>query len=88
MFVFKKDIFDLLEKYFIDFFKKSTDLLKDECLITAFIDDKIRSNEMKIIYKKTDSKWYGITYKEDLPSLKMGINSLIKNNDYSENLWG
>lgn len=37
---------------------------------------------------ETTSKWYGITYREDLEELKSGIKILIAKGDYKEDLWG
>ena len=88
MFLFNKSIFEELEYYFNEFFKSSNDLLKDECLISTFVDDGIKEEKINLVYEATDAKWYGITYKEDLPQLKEGIKTLIKTHEYNENLWG
>lgn len=88
MFLFNTSIFGELESYFNNFFRTSKDLLKDECLISAFVDEVIKNEKIQMTYKATNSKWYGITYKEDLPSLKDGINGLINLDEYNEDLWG
>ena len=35
----------------------------------------------------SESKWMGITYKEDLPDLKKNIEDLIKKGEYPNELW-
>ena len=41
---------------------------------------------MRIV--KTNSKYYGMTYREDLEDLKKGIQNEINNGVYNSNLWG
>ena len=38
--------------------------------------------------KVSESRWIGMTYKEDLESVKNHINSLIERGDYPDELWG
>ena len=87
MFLFNKSIFSLLDKIFNNFFKNLKDELKGECLISSVIDDEIKKGNVVLEYVDTNAKWYGITYKEDLYSLKSGINELINSGEYKENLW-
>ena len=35
----------------------------------------------------SESKWMGVTYKEDLPDLKKNIEDLIKKGEYPNELW-
>lgn len=47
----------------------------------------IKSGWFKVLSKKSTSKWRGITYKEDLESLKKEINELIEEGSYPKYLW-
>jgi len=88
MFLFNKSIFKLLDKIFKDFFNNLNDPLKSECLISSVIDEEINKGNVELKYTNTNSKWYGITYKEDLEGLKLGIKDLINSGEYNQNLWG
>ena len=44
-------------------------------------------NGQKIKIIVTDSKYYGMTYREDLIDLKNGINKEIEKGIYKSNLW-
>ena len=87
MFLFNKSIFRLLDKVFNNFFENLNDKLKGECLISTVINDEINDHNVVLKYVDTEAKWYGITYKEDLGSLKDGINDLINNGEYNKKLW-
>jgi len=87
MFLFNKSIFSLLDKIFNSFFDNLKDELKSECLISTVIDEEINKGSVVLKYVDTNAKWYGITYKEDLESLKNGINELINSGEYNKNLW-
>jgi len=87
MFLFNKSIFSLLDKIFNSFFDNLKDELKGECLISTVIDEEINKGSVVLKYVDTNAKWYGITYKEDLESLKNGINELINSGEYNKNLW-
>lgn len=88
IFLFNKSIFELLEKSFNDFLVDDGDIKTKEYVISTLVDEKIKTNEIKIRYVSTNAKWYGITYREDLPLLKKGINELINLGEYKDNLWG
>lgn len=72
-------------KYFMEHKK---DPLTSEYGLPAALLDTVRKNMSDVKLLKTESKWYGITYREDLDELKRGINSLIEKGDYKEDLWG
>lgn len=36
---------------------------------------------------ETTASWYGITYKEDIETVKEAINKLIEKGEYPNNLW-
>ncbi len=85
LFVFKKNIFKHLEEYYINFLKEITDT--NECLLSVFLNKYILSNKIKLSEVLTDSKWMGITYKDDLENFKNEINKLIEAGKYPANLW-
>ena len=76
-----------LEKDFVAFFEKEN-LEKAEFLIPEVVNDMVKDNEVDLIVEKTISKWYGITYKEDLDEFKTAIETMKKNKEYPSHLYG
>jgi hypothetical protein len=35
----------------------------------------------------TNAKWFGVTYKEDAPGVKLSIDALVADKIYPKNLW-
>jgi len=69
-----------------DFEKNKDDLMNYEMLLPDIMDDSIKDG--KIIYDiPTNSKWIGMTYKEDAEVLKEFIKKDIENGIYPEKLW-
>lgn len=88
LFCFTPKIFTYIKNNIKDFFMNNNDLLKCEYLIpdVAFLSAKENRKPIKII--STSSKYYGMTYREDLEDLKNGIKSEIEKGTYNNNLWG
>ena len=74
------DIFSYLEKGYQSFLK-TADLRKDEYLIQDGINDGIQSGATVHVYYNED-RWYGRTYKEDLPVVHNAIEDLIQKGIY------
>ena len=86
MFGFTPKLFELLENDFNDFLDNN-DLMTAEYLIPEEVNKYLKNNIVKVKVIKTTSKWYGITYKEDLQLIKDEIKKLINDGIYPENLW-
>ena len=86
MIVFPKDFVDYIEDKFDEFLSNS-DLLKDEYLIPDVIGKSIEEKRNNVLVKMTNSKWVGVTYREDKDSVVEYINSLIEDGTYKSNLW-
>ena len=75
------DIFDILEveyKKFLD----TANLLKDEFYIPLVVSDAVRDGKATVqVYHNAD-RWYGITYREDLPEVKEAIGGYINDGLY------
>lgn len=89
MWCFKPNIFDVLEREFALFLKISlaTDPEKSEFLIPNVLDKMIKTGMIEVDVKPTNSKWLGVTYREDKPNVVAGINQLILEGEYPLNLW-
>ncbi len=75
------DIFDILDEKFNRFLKEA-DLMKDEFYIPFVISEALEEGRATVrVYENCD-KWYGITYKEDMPELKAAIDGYIQEGLY------
>lgn len=86
MFGFTPKLFELLENDFKNFLNNN-DLMTAEYLIPEEVNKYLRNGIVNVKVIKTTSKWYGITYKEDLQLIKDEIKKLISDGVYPENLW-
>lgn len=78
MVCFTKEIFNYLEDNFKKFLDENKDnILKCEYLIPDILDKSIKENQCKVRLIKTNAKWLGVTYKEDLDKIKNEIKKLI-----------
>ena len=83
------DFLDLLEEGFKEFFNKevSQNPLKSEYLIPVFIGQLLEQGKMNVKVLRTDDTWYGMTYKEDVITVKERFSEMLENNFYSEELF-
>ncbi len=88
LFCLTPTIFTYLENNITAFFQNNADLLKCEWLLPDVVFASAKENNVKVKVIKTNSKHYGMTYKEDLEDLKKGILHEIENGVYKRNLWG
>ena len=84
---FAPNFIDLCEKEFNAFLLNQGMELKSEFYI-PFVAGQFSSlglGAVKVI--PTNAKWFGVTYKEDAPSVKANIDALVKANVYPAKLW-
>lgn len=83
------DFLDVLEEGFKEFFNKevSQNPLKSEYLIPVFIGQFLEQGKMNVKVLRTNDTWYGMTYKEDVITVKERFNEMLENNFYSEELF-
>ena len=86
-------LFEELEKEIVTFFENNKNNMDDcEFLLPDVLDEMIKNNKIRIKVIPTDSKWIGVTYKEDTPQVKESIKKLVKTSenetgDYPNTLW-
>lgn len=81
-------VFEALEKGFTDFLSSiDSSPLKAEFFHIKVISEMIAKGEADMKVFGTDAKWFGVTYKEDKPAVKLAIDKLTKDGIYSEKLW-
>lgn len=83
------DFLDVLEEGFNEFFEKevSQDPLKSEYLIPVFIGQLLEQGKMNVKVLRTNDTWYGMTYKEDVITVKERFSEMLENNFYSIELF-
>ncbi|MDR0794182.1 MAG: nucleotidyltransferase [Chitinophagaceae bacterium] len=86
-FCFAPNMIDLCEKEFKVFLAQNSRDIKSEFLIPAAADSFIKQGLGAIEVIGTDSKWFGVTYKEDAPVVKANVHALVDSGEYPANLW-
>lgn len=85
----KPPVLNSLRKGLEDFLKTEMpkDLMKSEFLLPVFIGDMLRKNLCSVNVLETKDKWFGFTYKEDIPFVIASIRNLIKRGIYCDDLY-
>ena len=83
------EFLDVLEKGFKEFFDKEvpSNPLKAEYLIPVFIGELLEQGKMSVKVLKTNDTWYGMTYHEDVASVKDSFRKMQENGVYKADLF-
>lgn len=88
MLLFSPSIFKYIEDKFPEFLEENKDKLNTcEFLIPNVLYSAKKENFADVEVLETSATWYGVTYKEDTPSVKNAIKNMISENEYKNNLW-
>jgi len=79
---FKAEVMDIIDEQFKIFLKDNINEPKKEFFIPSVVDTMINEMNYKFKVVDTDEKWYGITYKEDLPLIQEAIKKLTESGLY------
>ena len=87
---FYPEFLDVLQDGFKVFLKglAGENLLKGEYLLPEIADRMMRASQLEISVLPSKDRWFGVTYKEDVPFVKDSIAGLISRGEYPEKLWG
>jgi dTDP-glucose pyrophosphorylase len=61
--------------------------LKGEYFLPSVVNDQLKAGTASVRVLPCEETWYGVTYREDLASVKDAIANMKKQGIYSENLW-
>jgi hypothetical protein len=61
--------------------------LKDEYFLPSVVNDQLKANTASVRVLPCEETWYGVTYREDLDSVKQAIRQMKNNRTYEEDLW-
>jgi len=87
MWAFQPSIFPLLQAKFHEFLQKSGSELKAECLIPNTVNELVKAGKSRVKVLHTNDSWFGVTYREDQPSVVANIRALVAAGKYPEKLW-
>ena len=62
--------------------------LKSECYIPGAVDDFIKKGAARVRVIEADSRWFGMTYREDRDEVARALAELTEVGEYPERLWG
>ena len=84
---FMPSLFNYLEEEIIVFLKANSTSLKAEFLLPNVIDKLIKTDKVQIPVLQTDAQWFGMTYKEDLETVKAKLVELVRKGEYPTPVW-
>jgi UTP-glucose-1-phosphate uridylyltransferase len=85
---FHQSVFTLASQLFIQFEANNTQNPKAEFFIPTIAQNFMAQNQNSISVIPTSAQWFGVTYKEDAPTVKASLDALLADNIYPQNLWG
>lgn len=86
-FAFTKDVLDIIVNNFSIFLKDNIDNLNSEYLVPDVINHEVSLGNLSFNIRKTNSKWHGVTYKEDKEEVIKAIDNYIKEGIYPNKLF-
>lgn len=86
-FAFHQNFIAQCENYFGEFLDAEINNLKGEFFIPLVVDKVVKSEKGKVQVIPTSAQWFGVTYKEDAPTVQASIDTLVSNGNYPTNLW-
>ena len=84
---FHPAVFGTIEKLFHDFLAKNAGNPKAEFFIPIIGDELVRTGAGRIKVIPTGAQWFGVTYKEDAPTVKGDLEHLVHQGEYPPKLW-
>ena len=87
MWGFNTSLFPHLREQLIAFLKRHGQEEKSELYIPMVVNDLVSARKERCKVLRTNSAWFGVTYREDRPLVVEGIRGLIARGEYPEKLW-
>lgn len=87
MWGFTPRLFDHLDRIFREFLVSAGNEPKSECFIPLTVGQLIGEKVATCRVLRTDSSWFGVTYREDKEVVQRSIADLVERGDYPSNLW-
>ncbi|MCQ2776106.1 MAG: nucleotidyltransferase [Bacilli bacterium] len=87
LFAFNKDLIAHLREKFPIWLKDNVNGMKTEFLIPSVVDELVHEGKATLKVLRTDSVWFGVTYKEDKPGVVKALQSLVEKGIYKKGLY-
>ena len=87
MWGFTPRLFDHLERIFREFLTAHGDEAKSECFIPLAVGQLVGEGAATCRVLRTDSSWFGVTYREDKEIVQGSIAALVAHGEYPARLW-
>ena len=88
MWGFREEFLDDLREGFPVFLKAAEDKpLSAEYLLPTIVDEMLKDNRANVSVLPTDDRWFGVTYQEDIPSVRESFLRLSGEGVYPAKLW-
>ena len=84
---FTPKVFTGLEDRFVKFLAARGTEMKSEWYIPFVVDELIKEGKADCKVLPTDSRWFGVTYREDKPLVTAAIQRLVDAGEYPMRLW-
>ena len=84
---FTPKYFEFGTTLFEEFLKENISNLKAEFFIPIIVNEILKSDTATVQVLKSDSKWFGVTYKDDKEIVQAAIEKLRNQDIYPLNLW-
>ena len=90
MWGYTPDFMKELEEGFVRFlsYLRPENKAKAEYLLPTIMGQLLKEGRTRISVLETKDRWFGVTYREDIPEVKAGIQRLLDEGVYPEKLWG
>ena len=82
-----EEFFGYAEESFKEFLQSGGDEMKKEFYLPDAVKKYLKASGKLATVLKTESKWYGVTYKEDRETVVNHIKRSIENGTYPKDLW-
>ena len=87
MWGFTPDVLDKLEERFLEFLEEGLTAPKSEFLIPSEMGLLLSRGAVRIRVLPTTSQWFGMTFAEDMPSVRTAFKQMTDNGVYSDPLF-
>lgn len=86
---FTTKLLEKLDAGFAPFLDKTrkTDPLKGEYFLPSVVNEQLQAGDVKVRVLPCEESWYGVTYREDLDSVKSAICAMKAQGMYDDVLW-
>ena len=78
---------DMLKEGFVEFLAQNEDMTKGEFLIPEHIGQLLKKKKVSVRVLKTEDRWFGMTYQEDVQTVKEAFQELFDQGVYQPDLF-